>query len=327
MKILVPLSNVDNYEELVEAGADEFYSGFVPYSWLEKYGMWQPINRREFMNTSNICSLSSMKILSSKVKKYGVSVKITFNGLNYTPAQYEMIKNIIEELIGIGFNTFIIADLGLIHYLREHDINCTIHVSGEAAVFNHESMAYLNQYNVSRFVFPRKTSIEEMKKCIEKNGREIEYEAFILNENCVYVGAFCNTLHCDEMSSACFLPYKVSNRDEISEKMKSIMKFYTVYNFKENKKESLLSESYHIGNHGCGICYLERLQQIGITNMKIVGRGKEMSGLIEDVKYIRGLLKAIKENKFECKVKELRTEMYGKHCPDRRMFCYYPQGG
>ena len=37
------------------------------------------------------------------------------------------------------------------------------------------------------------------KQIIKK--RNIEYEAFILNERCHYTGAFCSSLHCDELDT------------------------------------------------------------------------------------------------------------------------------
>mgnify|MGYP000152237555 CR=1 FL=1 len=35
------------------------------------------------------------------------------------------------------------------------------------------------------------------------------YEAFALNELCQFSGAFCNSLHCDEMGYLCRVPYRV----------------------------------------------------------------------------------------------------------------------
>lgn len=34
-----------------------------------------------------------------------------------------------------------------------------------------------------------------------------EFEAFALNELCQFSGAFCNSLHCDEMGYLCRVPY------------------------------------------------------------------------------------------------------------------------
>ena len=38
MKITVGLGSIDEYERFVQAGADEFFCGYVPFSWAEKYG-------------------------------------------------------------------------------------------------------------------------------------------------------------------------------------------------------------------------------------------------------------------------------------------------
>ncbi len=47
MKITAGLGSIDEYIRFAEAGADEFFSGYVPYSWAEKYGTVMPLNRRE----------------------------------------------------------------------------------------------------------------------------------------------------------------------------------------------------------------------------------------------------------------------------------------
>lgn len=38
MKIVAGLGSIDEYIPYVEAGADEFFCGYVPYSWTKKYG-------------------------------------------------------------------------------------------------------------------------------------------------------------------------------------------------------------------------------------------------------------------------------------------------
>ena len=37
MKIVAGLGSIDEYIPYVKAGADEFFCGYVPYSWTEKY--------------------------------------------------------------------------------------------------------------------------------------------------------------------------------------------------------------------------------------------------------------------------------------------------
>ena len=137
MKIVAGLGSIDEYETFVKAGADEFFCGYVPFSWAEKYGVIHPLNRREvlFYNVQ-IGSMSELQILKKMVDYYGKPVKLTFNSLYYTGEQYPVIAEIITQCMAAGFENFIIADPALMLYLRQQKINCGIHLSGETAEVN-----------------------------------------------------------------------------------------------------------------------------------------------------------------------------------------------
>lgn len=68
MKIVAGLGSIDEYIPYVKAGADEFFCGYVPYSWTEKYGTLLPLNRREVL-CSNVQLGASWKLL---ISLYGV---------------------------------------------------------------------------------------------------------------------------------------------------------------------------------------------------------------------------------------------------------------
>ena len=89
MKITAGLGSADEYIRFVEAGADEFFSGFVPYSWTEKYGTVMPLNRREVLCYHvQLGAFSELEILSEMIQKYKKPVHLTFNSLYYIPQQY-----------------------------------------------------------------------------------------------------------------------------------------------------------------------------------------------------------------------------------------------
>ena len=83
MKIVAGLGCIDDYPLFCEAGADEFFCGYVPYEWSKKYGTVMPLNRREVLSYNvQIGSFSEMEILSAMVKEYGRPVHLTFNSLH-----------------------------------------------------------------------------------------------------------------------------------------------------------------------------------------------------------------------------------------------------
>ena len=82
MKIVAGLGSIDEYIPYVKAGADEFFCGYVPYSWTEKYGTLLPLNRREVLCSNvQLGAFSELEILASMVKKYEKPVHLTFNSL------------------------------------------------------------------------------------------------------------------------------------------------------------------------------------------------------------------------------------------------------
>lgn len=290
MKIVSGLGCIDDYIRLVKAGADEVFCGYVPYEWNKKYGSLFPLNRREVLYYNiQINSLEDMKILKKMVDKYKVPVSIAFNYLYYIEDQYEEIASIIEDLISIGFNEFIIADIALILYLKEKGMKCVIHLSGECAEINSLAIDFLNKLNISRYVFHRKNTIEDIESCIKNNKiKNLQYEAFILNEKCHYSGAFCSSLHCDEMCHLCTMPYDLAKVNEKANYFPDVDKRLELY-YKELEDEELYLEneykndSYLLGSTGCGICELKKLKESGVTHLKVVGRGKYIDDIEKDI--------------------------------------------
>lgn len=292
MKIVTPLCCVENYESLVAAGADEFFCGYNSHNWLEQYANIIPMNRREYLLSANICSFEEMKILSSLVRKYNKPVKITFNSLFYLREQYDEIVKVIKHLMEYGFDTFIISDIALIMYLYEQKVNCKVHLSGETAEVNDLMINMIKDYNITRFVFHRKNTIEDIKSCIMNcTDKKMEFEAFILNELCPYTGAFCGSWHCDEFAHICKLPFRVEKIDSDSTCFADIEKNMKIYNrasrvnFQRINENS--EENYRFGVTGCGVCKLFDLEKAGVGFVKVVGRDKDLEFIEKDIRILR----------------------------------------
>ena len=100
MKITAGLGSVGDYPMYVEAGADECFCGYVPFAWAEKYGVLNPLNRREVRAYNvQIGSYEELKILGNMRKYYQVPVAITFNSLSYTPEQYAVVGRSLDNAI------------------------------------------------------------------------------------------------------------------------------------------------------------------------------------------------------------------------------------
>lgn len=324
MKIVAGLGSIDEYETFVKAGADEFFCGYVPFSWAEKYGVIHPLNRREvlFYNVQ-IGSMSELQILKKMVDYYGKPVELTFNSIYYTGEQYPVIAEIIIQCMAAGFENFIIADPALMLYLRQQKINCGIHLSGETAEVNRGMLEQMLPFGIRRVIFHRKNSLEDMQSCIKEADFPHEYEAFILNELCHFSGAFCNSLHCDELTHLCRVPYELGNlhkKEETDAAQKDVAETDRIQG-KEGKGLPLDEDGYLIGSTGCGLCALYRMKQVGITHLKLVGRGNYTDFMEKDIRQLRKVLDILENSDSEAQYqKKMKASLFPDGCSQN---CYY----
>ena len=324
MKIVAGLGSIDEYETFVKAGADEFFCGYVPFPWAEKYGVIHPLNRREvlFYNVQ-IGSMSELQILKKMVDYYGKPVTLTFNSIYYTGEQYPVIAEIITQCMAAGFENFIIADPALMLYLRQQKINCGIHLSGETAEVNRGMLEQMLPFGIRRVIFHRKNSLEDMQSCIKEADFPHEYEAFILNELCHFSGAFCNSLHCDELTHLCRVPYELGNlhkKEETDAAQKDVAETDRIQG-KEGKGLPLDEDGYLTGSTGCGLCALYRMKQVGITHLKLVGRGNYTDFMEKDIRQLRKVLDILENSDSEAQYqRKMKASLFPDGCSQN---CYY----
>lgn len=321
---------MDEYIRFAEAGADEFFCGYVPHSWTEKYGTVMPLNRREVLCYHvQLGAFSELEILAKMIEKYKKPVHLTFNSLYYLPQQYPEITEIIQRCMEIGFRSYIIADPALIFYLREKEIPCEIHLSGETGEVNRRMVEIFQRMNLKRVIFHRKNSFEDMTSVIRSEkaagGKraETEFEAFVLNEMCQFTGAFCNSLHCDELGHLCRVPYWMRpvqkiNADDQTETGDESAEDRLDESDDENKYDA---SGYLCGESGCGLCALYKLREAGITHLKLVGRGNYTDFMEKDIRNLRKALQILESAETEKEFKrKLKLQIFSNGCSEN---CYY----
>ena len=162
----------------------------------------------------------------------------------------------------------------------------------------------------------------------------IKYEAFALNELCQFSGAFCNSMHCDEMGYLCRVPYRVGVGK--SQWKDSILIDHKEWDGTASSRE-YTSEARQcggtwdspesdfdvpvLGESGCGLCALYDLGQAGITHLKIVGRGNHPDRMVEDIRAMKRALEILDASKDrETYQKRMKQELFLSGCSKN---CYY----
>lgn len=313
MKIVAGIGSIDDYESYVQAGADECFCGYVPGEYMMRYGRKYPANRREVVYYNvQIGSESELLILRKMIEKYNVPVSIAFNGLYYGDEQRAFLIDTIRKCIAMGYTDVIVAEPTLIKALGSVE-GVRITVSGEIGELNENVLSSIYNERVRRIIYPRQTTIEEMMSLQAKwsEKADLEYEAFTLNEKCHFTGAYCNSLHCDELCHICKLPYRIYDKQggemEPGEKIEGCEETVVGGDNIDDTREDV------VGATGCALCLLWKYREAGVTHLKLVSRGNSAEATCED---IRALIKALDILESSGSEEEYKRRMFAEIFPD-----------
>jgi len=310
MKIVAGLGSADDYLDYAAAGADELFAGYVPPEWQCVQGH-AALNRRE-VSCSNVQlgSESELELLQALVKKTGVPVTLAFNGIHIRPDEAREVTKILQRCAQLGYRSFIVAQPPLFLWVREHPLpeECSLQVSGEFGEMNRIVWRYLARNGAKRLIFRRGLSTAEMAGLIRSVPEEREYEAFVLNEKCHFTGAFCNSLHCDELPPMCREPYHLAGYDDSSRTLPS-------------PAAAQRDTDCELGKGGCGMCALWRLRESGVTHLKVVGRGAGSDDMLRDIRSLKSALCILEDSHSEEEyLRRMRVSLFPDGCSGN---CYY----
>jgi len=338
LKILSPLNTIDETEQLILAGADEFYCGVLPDDWRNRYSVAASLNRRQednpVINTSP--HFRSFEDLAAAIKiahAHDVMVALTLNEHYYSNAQYPALIEYITNALQAGVDAFIVGDIGMILTLRDIAPGVHIHISTAGTAFNAETVHFYRDLGASRVILPRHLSLEEIG-ALAAHVNGIELEVFIFNSRCANVDGLCTFQH----GLAAFVPEQEHKRDYENACMMLYKISASVRGCSDEEAEQVLREkvsrerqhfwsALHIDERPCGACALYEFEEMKIAGVKIVGRGNTTERKLRDVRFFREVLNFLTKSKpskkeFRQYVRTLYKKEYDRPCIIFK--CYYP---
>jgi len=327
MKILSPVSKVDETARLIQAGADELYCGLLPSDW--PYVAFS-INRRQEPE-ANFQSFDELKGCADIAHTHGVPLFLTLNEHYYTDKQYPYILEYVKRALDAGVEAFFISDIALLLTFRESKINAAVHVSTGGATFNSACARFYQNLGAERIILPRYLTVEEIKQMVEKVPGLL-FEVFILNSKCYNVDGLCTFHHglarvvdkgeAKKYRNACMLRYDIYPSSPVysDEELARIAP-------KVSLERQHLWETTHIDTRPCGACAIYDFQQIGIYSVKIVGRKNSPRKKLVDITFIKDCIDFLNKQEssreeYLKRTQSLYQETYGYPC--RSYMCYYP---
>lgn len=275
MKIFSPLRNSSDVDALVEAGADEFYCGYVNENWFHKFGNEAEINRRSFCGDSaNFIDIEDLQQAVRKVHHYEKKIMLAMNHHQFVNNQLEEVYHMIDEFSHIGGDGIILADLNAIQYAKK--LGMYVAISTDLNVYNHESVNFFRDLGADRIIFSRDISFEDMKHMMQSTP-DMEYETFMLNGPCKFSDSLCLALHstehgafCRHLSNCDFHCKSLEHTNDLSIEADPLHR--TVHTFFHDYMQ-----------RSCGICAIWRLIDAGVTSCKLVGRVLPVERIIEEL--------------------------------------------
>lgn len=322
MKIITGISNAHSPQEIeayVKAGVDEFFVGYIPKEWSDEYG-WELSNNRRETSNYQYREKEDISNLVDLIHQQQKKVFLTLNAHEYNSRQIKLLLKILDNISDVGFDGFIVSNVGLLLELRKNGFEQEINISIGGGSNNIETLKFFTENfdNLGRFILPRKLTISEIEKiALFAADHKIRLEAFGMAAYCVFNDEYCFTWH--GSSNKCFcqsamfefrqtrpLVFGSDWKNEVAGKdvspyyikqaqaMNEINSMRTAY-FEKNPKKPVnaheMSFLHVLANlNKCGLCAFQKFKDWGVEAVKLPLRGQNFRGNIAIVDLSRKVI-------------------------------------
>ncbi len=330
MKIVAPISQVTEIEPLALVGVNELYCGIVPPEWIDRFHV-ATANRRP---SGNLSSYDELKRAIEAAHSHNISLSLVLNAQHYSAEGVDAATEIAQRFTEFGGDALIVSDLGLMSALTTALPGIRIHVSSVATCRNPAAAKLCRELGARRLILPRDVTLNEAS-VIAAEEPDIEVEAFILNDGCVFEEGACSTIHLPGRLGGpiCLDTYARSHRrrggGELSPTLKNRLnendeayRKWLWYRFSCGFSTSQSGMPYG----PCGLCAIPTLRRRQIAAVKIAGREAPLSRKLASVKMVREIVDLDASGASDAEVSQYAMQLRPSHshCATGYM-CYYPE--
>ncbi len=271
-----------------EAGASEFFFGFVPEAWWSRYGLEASPNRRHRAE-NQFLSRDSLAPVLAAAREHGVATFLTLNEHVLDAQEGPLFDDIVSVAMELGAEGVVLSALEHGPRFRERFPSLRLIASGDAPVYNSGSLRLAARMGFERITFSRETDLADMEALTSIGAPlGLDFEAFLLGEWCVYNGALCFTCHGYGTDSDFCTAHSVRLVLDTGARQAGLDRPAEEPRARERAREAVRPElRAFLG--GCNLCGLGDFFAAGVRTFKIPGRSVEA---VEAVRLVRGLLDA-----------------------------------
>ncbi len=251
MELLAPAGNFEKFLTALHFGADAVYLAG------NRFGL------RAFAGNFTDEEIKKAVVIAHKK---GKKVYVTLN-IIAKDEDFDGLKEYLEFLQEARVDAVIVADVGVMEFVRKYAPKLDIHISTQANIINSYTAKFFADLGVKRLILARELSLEHIKKLRANLPKNVEIEVFVHGAMCMAYSGRCllsnyltgrDSNH-GECVQACRWKYYVREvgRDEDLE-------------VQEDEKGSYIFNSKDLNM----LSYLQELKDAGVDSVKIEGRMK-----------------------------------------------------
>ncbi len=179
---------------LVESWAGEFFTGYNPPYWSDKFGFEVSPNGR-FAEHEQITTIETLKEVVEEVQWHWLELFVNLNAWYYTDETFPIIRKMVEEFIEIGVDGIICGNISILEYLKDINYKGKVNISTILAAYNSEAIKfYLDNYEINKVILSREVTLKEIE-CLVKEFPEVLFEVFGEGDFCRYNNGLCYAEH------------------------------------------------------------------------------------------------------------------------------------
>jgi putative protease len=319
MKIKSPLNSAREVGPLIEAGANEFYVGFVDTS-PNGGNAFRLLNRRANADAS-VRSAEELRKIVELAHQQDAAVFVTFNEHSYSESQRPGVTELLYQAAEMGVDGVIAADPGLMLLVQQHRLPLRVAGGVGTGAFNSAAIQFYAALGVSRITLPRELRTDEIAELISRNP-SLQYDVIVLNTRCRYIDSCCTFFH--PLPSTRLFCRNIRRLEAMNAEGQPVVDDQLEGHFREHRQWDIFCpESEHAGREPCGLCALPALARAGVASLKIAGRSMSAGEKVRCVTLVRRCIELLQVLRDEREYSSAVQQWLGRQC-GKPYLCYFP---
>lgn len=273
-ELLAPAGNLKKLETALHYGADAVYCG------VEQFSLRAQAGNLTLQELHHACEMAH---------SLGKRLYLTLNAF-LRPGEEEAARKLLESLLSIPVDAYILADPGMFLLVRQVDPDKEVHLSTQANTTNALAAHFWQSQGVKRLNLARELSLREIVAIRASAELELELEVFVHGAMCMAYSGRCllsaglsgRSANRGTCSHPCRWKYSLQEEQRPGE-------FFPI---EEDERGTYIFNSRDL----CLVNHLPDLINAGVDSLKIEGRMKSLYYVAAVTRVYRAALDAWRDD-------------------------------